>query len=115
MLLYLGAWLVRALETLLFLRLLGVQLPLASAMVMETALILLRSLAVPVPAGLGVQDVGYVLSLRALGVADATTVGTAFVVLKRGKDVVWILAGFAPWRSAAGARLRTTPAPDDAA
>ena len=36
-------------------------------------------MAVPVPAGLGVQDAGYVLCLRALGVPDATTVGAAFV------------------------------------
>ena len=55
----------------------------------------MRSAAVPVPAGLGVQDVGYVLCLRALGVPDATTVATAFVVLKRGKDLFWILLGFA--------------------
>jgi hypothetical protein len=94
-LLYLTAWLVRALETLLFLRLLGVGVGLGSAMLLETALILLRALAVPVPAGLGVQDAGYVLALHALGVADATTVGTAFVVMKRGKDLFWILAGFA--------------------
>jgi uncharacterized membrane protein YbhN (UPF0104 family) len=93
--LYLGAWLVRGLETLVFLRLLGVDVSLPAAMVVEAALILLRAMAVPVPAGLGVQDVGYVLSLRALGVADATTVGAAFVVMKRGKDLFWILVGFA--------------------
>jgi hypothetical protein len=36
-----------------------------------------------------------VICLGALGVADATTVGTAFVLLKRGKDLFWILLGFA--------------------
>ena len=55
---------------------------------------MVRSVAVPVPAGLGVQDVGYVLCLKALGVPDATNVGTAFVLLKRGKDLFWILLGF---------------------
>jgi hypothetical protein len=49
---------------------------------------------VPVPAGLGVQDLGYVLSLRAIGIPDAATVSAAFVLLKRGKDVFWILVGF---------------------
>ena len=29
-----------------------------------------------------------------MGVPDATTVGTAFVLLKRGKDLFWILLGF---------------------
>ena len=63
-------------------------------MVMETSLILIRAMAVPVPAGLGVQDAGYVLSLKGLGVQDAVTVGAAFVLLKRGKDLFWIAFGF---------------------
>jgi uncharacterized membrane protein YbhN (UPF0104 family) len=93
-LLYMLGWFVRSLETFLFLRLLGADAPLTAAMVIETALILVRALAVPVPAGLGVQDLGYVLSLKALGVPDPTTLGAAFVLLKRGKDVFWIAAGF---------------------
>ncbi len=93
-LLYGLGWFVRSLETLLFLRLVGVDAPLTAAMVIETALILVRAMAVPVPAGLGVQDLGYVLSLRALGVSDPTTVGAAFVLLKRGKDAFWVAAGF---------------------
>ncbi len=93
-LLYVGGWFLRAVETWLFLRLVGVAAPLPAAMVIETALILVRAMAVPVPAGLGVQDTGYVLCLKALGVPDATTVGTAFVLLKRGKDLFWILLGF---------------------
>jgi uncharacterized protein (TIRG00374 family) len=93
-LLYLGGWFLRSVETWLFLRLVGVDVPLPAAMVIETALILVRAMAVPVPAGLGVQDAGYVLCLKALGVPDATTVGAAFVLLKRGKDLFWILLGF---------------------
>lgn len=93
-LLYELGWLARSVETWLFLRLVGVDVPLLAAMVMETALILVRAMAVPVPAGLGVQDAGYVLCLRALAVPDATTVGAAFVLLKRGKDLFWILLGF---------------------
>ncbi len=93
-LLYLAGWFLRSVETWLFLRLVGVDVPLPAAMVVETALILVRAMAVPVPAGLGVQDTGYVLCLKALGVPDATTVGAAFVLLKRGKDLFWILLGF---------------------
>ena len=91
---YACGWLARSAETLVFLRLLGVSVALSSTMVIETTLILVRALAVPVPAGLGVQDAGYVLSLKALAVADATTVGAAFVLLKRGKDLFWIGFGF---------------------
>jgi uncharacterized protein (TIRG00374 family) len=92
--LYMLGWFVRSLETWLFLRLVGVDVPLAAAMVIETTLILVRAMAVPVPGGLGVQDAGYVLCLKALAVPDATTVGVAFVLLKRGKDLFWILLGF---------------------
>jgi len=92
--LYLLGWLVRSIETWIFLRLVGVTIPFPAAMVIETALILVRAMAVPVPAGLGVQDTGYVLCLKALGVPDATTIGAAFVLLKRGKDLFWILLGF---------------------
>jgi hypothetical protein len=91
---YLLAWFARSVETLVFLGLLGVSIALAGAMVMETALILVRAMAVPVPAGLGVQDAGYVLSLKGLGVKDAVTVGAAFVLLKRGKDLFWVAFGF---------------------
>jgi glycosyltransferase 2 family protein len=91
---YALGWFARAVETLVFLRLLGVSVALSSTMVMETALILVRALAVPVPAGLGFQDAGYVLSLKGLAVPDATTVGAAFVLLKRGKDLFWIGFGF---------------------
>jgi uncharacterized protein (TIRG00374 family) len=93
-LLYMLGWLIRSLETLLMLHLVGVDAPLPAVMVIETALILVRAMAVPVPAGLGVQDLGYVLSLRALGVPDPATVGAAFVLLKRGKDFFWIALGF---------------------
>jgi uncharacterized protein (TIRG00374 family) len=93
-LLYVAGWFLRAVETWLFLRLVGVDVPLRAAMVVETALILVRAMAVPVPAGLGVQDAGYILCLKALGVPEATTVGAAFVLLKRGKDLFWILLGF---------------------
>ena len=92
--LYVLGWFIRSLETWLFARLVGAPVPLTAAMVIETALILVRALAVPVPAGLGVQDTGYILCLKALGVPDATTAGAAFVLLKRGKDLFWILLGF---------------------
>jgi uncharacterized protein (TIRG00374 family) len=94
MLFYSAGWVVRGLETYLFLWLLGVHVPVAWAIAVEGAIIVVRSVAVPLPGGLGVQDVGYVLFLKALGLPDATTAGTAFVLLKRGKDIFWVLLGF---------------------
>ena len=115
LLLYSVGWVVRGLESYAFLHLLGVDVAFTTALVVETAIIVLRSVAVPVPAGLGVQDVGYVLCLNALGIPDATTVGTAFVLLKRGKDLFWILAGFALMAAGdrgAGGTVQTRSAAD---
>jgi uncharacterized protein (TIRG00374 family) len=92
---FLGMWLVKAFETWLFLRLLGSPIALGSAMALETTIVLVRVLVVPVPGGLGVQDLGYVLFVRAFGVADATTVGTALALLKRGKELFWTAIGLA--------------------
>ena len=93
-LIYVAGWFARGLETLLYLHLLGVDLSLTAATVIEATLVLVRSAAIPIPGGLGIQDAAYVLSLSGLGVPDAVTVGTALVLLKRGRDVFWITVGF---------------------
>src|SRR2546425_33694 len=105
---FLGVWLVKSLETALYLTLLGAPLPFRSVMAFETALQLARAMIVPVPGGLGVQDFGYVLCLRALDVRDAATIGAAFVLLKRGKEAFWMAVGFA-LLPAGSRRLRPAP------
>jgi uncharacterized membrane protein YbhN (UPF0104 family) len=87
-------WLLEAFETYLILRLLGVDLDPTTVLAIEVAASLLRSMAFAVPAGLGVQDLGYVAMLGAFGVPEAATVGAAFVVLKRTKELFWIGAGY---------------------
>jgi uncharacterized protein (TIRG00374 family) len=94
LLIYSAGWIVRGFETWLFLRLLGAEIPFLTAVVVEATVILARSVAVPVPAGLGVQDVAYLLCFKALALGEVVTVATAFVVLKRGRDLFWILVGF---------------------
>lgn len=92
--LFMGFWLVEAAETWLILHLLGASLSFSEVMSFEAAVSLARALAFFVPAGLGVQDLGYMAMLRALGVADATTVGAAFVMIKRVKELFWIAVGY---------------------
>ncbi len=110
---FLAVWLVKAFETWLFLRLLGSPIAFGSAMALETTILLVRALVVPVPGGLGVQDLGYVLFVRTFGVADATTVGTALALLKRGKEIVWTAVGLAIFVSTRrrGPRKDDTPDP----
>jgi len=98
---FLGMWLIKAFETWLFIRLLfwvqGRESPvdLGAAMALETTIILVRVLVVALPGGLGVQDLGYVLFMRAFAVPDASGVGAALALLKRGKEIFWIAVGLA--------------------
>ncbi len=118
---FLMMWVAKAFETWLFLRLLGSPVSFGAAMALETTIILVRVLVVPVPGGLGVQDLGYVLFMRALAVPDASTVGAALALLKRGKEIVWTAVGLTIFVSARrrgpladmpGPGLTATPAAD---
>jgi uncharacterized membrane protein YbhN (UPF0104 family) len=93
--LLLGAWLAEGADTYVILRLLGVDISYAEVLAFEVVVSLLRSVAFVVPGALGVLDAGYVAFLRAFGVPDAPTVGFAFVLVKRAKEVFWIAVGFA--------------------
>ena len=91
---FLGCWLVEGAEALVILRLLHVEISYAEVLAFETVVSLLKSLAFMVPAGLGVQDAGYVAFFAAFGIPDAATLGVAFVLVKRAKEVIWIAVGY---------------------
>lgn len=88
-------WLFETVDTFLILTLLGAKLPFGALMSMETTMSLIRAMLFILPAGLGVQDYGYVLFLKSFGVPDAESVGVAFVLIKRSKELIWILVGYA--------------------
>ncbi len=92
---YLGSWLCESLETLLILRLLSVQLGFVDVVSFEVLLALTRNLAFMVPAGLGIQDLGYVTFFGALGIPEPVQVGAAFSILKRSKELIWACVGYA--------------------
>jgi len=97
----LASWLVDVAETWLLLTILGHPFPWLDCLVIEVCAGLLKSLAFASPGGLGAQDVGYAAMLRAYGVPEAADLAMAFVLLKRAKEVVWTLLGFAAmatWR-----------------
>jgi uncharacterized membrane protein YbhN (UPF0104 family) len=91
---FLVSWLLEAVETFLILRLLGVDLPFEAVAALEVALSFTRHVTFLLPAGLGVQDLGYVAFLRALGASDPLTMGAAFVLIKRAKECAWAVVGF---------------------
>jgi hypothetical protein len=112
---FLVTWCFEAIESALVLRLVGVHIDLAAVFAIEAGLSLVRSAAVIAPSGLGVVDLGYATVLPLLG-ADAGG-APAFVLLKRAKEVVWVLAGYAviaAWRARPDAATATGMATADA-
>jgi hypothetical protein len=113
--LLLGMWLLESVETLVILRLLHVRLGFTEVLALEVVVVMLRSLAFVVPGALGVLDAGYVAFLGAFGVLDAPTIGVAFMLIKRAKELAWIGVGFllflvmkdAPPRAEAAIALRS--------
>lgn len=91
---FLLCWLAESFESFVLLSLLGTGVTFFDALAIEAGMSVLRTVAFFVPAGLGVQDVAWVSALRALGVPDATSTGAAFVTLKRGKELCWIVVGY---------------------
>jgi uncharacterized protein (TIRG00374 family) len=89
----LAAWMLEAVETWLILHLLGAELSFGAVIGCEVGVLFLRQILVLLPAGLGVQDFGYVSYLAALGVPNAVELGAAFSVLKRGKEALYIAFG----------------------
>lgn len=88
-------FLIEAIESYLILKLIGADISFIQVLAFDASVSLIRSAAVFVPAGLGFQDMGYLAFFHAFGVPDASNVGAAFVLVKRAKEVFWILFGYA--------------------
>jgi hypothetical protein len=84
------AWLAEAAETWIILSVLGVPAGWREALAIEALASALRVIAFAVPGGLGIQDLGYLEMVRGIA-GDGAAAG--FVVLKRGRDLVWVSAG----------------------
>jgi len=90
----LGVWLAEAIETYVIFWVLGIEVSFPTALVIESIGSAIRAAVFFVPAGVGVQDVGTVLMLKAVGVPDASSAGAAFMLTKRSKEIFWIVAGY---------------------
>jgi glycosyltransferase 2 family protein len=93
-LLLLGMWLLESVETLVILRLLHVDLGFVEILSLEVVVVMVRSFAFLMPGALGFLDAGYIAFFGAFSVLDAPTVGVAFMLIKRAKELTWIGVGF---------------------
>ncbi|MFN0042225.1 MAG: lysylphosphatidylglycerol synthase domain-containing protein [Alphaproteobacteria bacterium] len=100
----LAAWFAGAGEIWLALHFLGSPISVPEAIVLESVLQLVRSVAFLVPAALGVQEGALVLLASAFGFSPE--IGLAVSLLRRGRDVVLGVPGLVFWQMAEGVRLR---------
>jgi len=91
---YLG-FLIEAIESYIILRVIGAQIDFVQVLAFDASVTLIRSVAIFVPAGIGFQDASYLAFFKAFAIPDAANVGAAFILVKRAKEVLWILFGYA--------------------
>jgi hypothetical protein len=46
------------------------------------------------PSGIGIQDLGYASMLASLGCVPSALDASGFVLLKRAKDLFWVVVGY---------------------
>jgi glycosyltransferase 2 family protein len=95
--LLLAQWILEGVGSYIILRVLGVSgdvVSLAHVLAFDAALTVLRGAAVFAPAGLGVQDLGYMAFFHAYGVPNLDSIGPAFLVLKRSRELFFVALGF---------------------
>ena len=85
-------WIVENVETLAILALLGANLTIPQALLMEVTCVLMRASIPMVPGGIGIQDTGYVSMLMASG--NSAELAAAFVLLKRFREILWAALGY---------------------
>ncbi len=100
-------WLAGSLEVWLALRFLGAPVDLGTAVVIEAFASAIRSATFLIPASLGVQEGGFVGIF--LGFGLGASAGLAFGVVRRVREAVWALVGFAFLTAWGGAGRQPAP------
>lgn len=93
---HLAAWLLGTLEIWVGLRVLGVEVGLAEALVIESLGHVIRSMGFLVPGALGVQEGGFVLVCALFGIPAEQAI--ALSLLRRLRDILLGLPGLVAWR-----------------
>ena len=101
---HLASWILGTGETWLALRFLGHPVDLLGALLLESLGQAVRAAAFAVPGGLGVQEGGYLLLGRTLGVPPETAI--ALSLAKRVRELCWGLPGLVLWQVGSVAFLR---------
>jgi len=102
-LLHFAMWVASGVETWIALRFMGVNLSISSVILIESLLYAIRSIALVVPSGLGVQEGAYVLLGMLFGFSP--DVALALSLLKRARDLVIGVPALLAWQVLESRRL----------
>lgn len=105
---HLCAWLASAVGSWIALQLIGVHIDLASVIAIESLVCAVRSAAVVIPSGLGVQEATYSLLMPLFGVP--APFGLALSLLKRARDVAVGVPALLVWQAVESRRVLTVQA-----
>jgi hypothetical protein len=95
--LFFAGWMMESLETYTIMHLLHVDLSFVQVWSTEPSIACIKHLLFFIPSGMGIQDVGYLMLFREAGYAHAGSLGIAFVLLRRSKDLFFVLSGCVWW------------------
>lgn len=90
-------WLLGAVEAWITFRLMGVDVRLGQALVIDSLGTAFRTLGFLVPGALGIQEAGYVIVCALFGVGPAQAI--AFSLARRARDIVIGLGGLGLWQA----------------
>jgi hypothetical protein len=91
---FLVYWCTEAVETLVFMLMLGIPVTVQQVAAIETVVSALRLAAFFLPSGIGIQDIGYAAMMASVGCVSAPGDASGFILLKRVKDIFWALLGY---------------------
>jgi putative membrane protein len=109
--LHLLAWIAAGLLTFLAFRLVGARIDLIDALALEALLCALRSIAVFVPAAIGVQEAGYAVLAPLFGVP--AELGLAVSLLKRAREIVLGVPALIYWQTTETRKIFVKGAADE--
>ena len=88
---YLLGWLADAVEVYVVCHLLGLPLSVTEAIAIEAFIGVAKAMGIFVPAAMGVQESGVVLLFQIFGLP--ATIGVAYAIIRRGRDLLYVLVG----------------------
>ena len=92
---FLISWVLTAAQTWLIMDLLGAEITVVQAIIIESLAGVVKTVFFFLPSGIGAQDLSFIALLTSLGIPDAMPLSAAFILLRRGTEIIWALTGLA--------------------